>query len=116
MIRKYGTGIIALVIAISAVAFRTDRKQKPLNKDSDVINYFYRFTGNHGSEDTMSYWVQLTDEEAYDLVNCPNGNDKGCKIKNTTNLNGHPTSVPLNVDKVPIVSSPNVALQNRPNN
>lgn len=112
--KKYSLGIIAVVIAIAGAAFASPgSKEIKKNKTADGLNiYYYRFDGDPGDEDVMSEWTQLVDEPAYDLVNCEPGNDVGCKIQNTTNSSGHPTSVPLS-GGVPQQTGVNVAVENR---
>lgn len=102
-------------LAVGALAFKksSDSKDVPPHK---LVNYYYRFIGTHGQESDTSKWVQLTDEDAYDQFICSDGEAIACKIKNTTNVNGRPSSVPLTTGGLPDPTmSPNIAVKNRSN-
>lgn len=108
--KKYILGCAALSAAIIFAAFAYP-KTVPVNK-SNLIEYFYRFDGTSGQESNMSKWTQIT-QGAYDSLSCPNGSAQGCKIKNTTNSAGHPTSVPLS-GGVPVQTGVNTQVKNKP--
>ncbi len=110
--KRYLSGIVALVTAIFAFAF-TRPEKKDVRADHPLVTYYYSFSGNHGQENDMSKWTQITESE-YANLGCPNVNVEGCEIQNTTNSGGHPTSVPLSgVGGYPIVSSPTTAAVNK---
>ncbi len=103
-------GLLTFLVAVFAVAFTTpDLKSK-----APQTNYFYRFDGAVGEEDDMSKWTEV---DAYGDVTCTTGTVRGCRITNTTNSGGHPTSVPLHsVTQLPIISLPTQpAVQNKNN-
>lgn len=90
--KKYLFGILSIAIIAVLFAFALPGKSE---KDSKVTEFYYQFTGTHGEESDMSKWEQLDDLDEYQDVNCPSGNAVACRIINTTNSGGHPTSVPL---------------------
>lgn len=96
--KKYILG--ALSIALTAVVFAFAIPNKP-KEEAKVQDFYYKFIGTHGQENDMSKWVQLTDLDEYEDVNCPQGNAVACRIINTTNSAGHPTSVPLTSGGLP---------------
>lgn len=110
--KRYLSGIVAVVIAISALAF-TRSEKKDISPNHPMVTYYYSFSGSHGQENDMSKWIQITADD-YANLDCPSGNVEGCGIQNTTNSAGHPTSVPLSgVGGHPILSSPTTALVNK---
>ena len=109
---RYLSGIVAVVIAISALAFMRPEK-KDISSNHPMVTYYYSFSGSHGQESDMTKWTQITASE-YANLGCPNVNVEGCEIQNTTNSAGHPTAVPLDpVGGFPIVSSPTTAAVNK---
>lgn len=113
--KRYLFGMLAIVLAFGAVAF-TKSPAKQSKQSGGFTDYYYQFTGTHGQENDMSKWVQLDDVDEYNTFNCPNGSARACKIKNTTNSGGHPTSVPLTGAGLPNpLISPNQAAVNRSN-
>jgi len=98
MIRKYGFGLLAMLIAIVAVSFTTITNAGHSPKTS----FFYRYDGAVGGESTMSNWTSIA---TYASATCVTGSVRGCKIENTTSSAGHPTSVPLSATThLPITS------------
>lgn len=89
--KKNFLALAAIVIAIGAAAFTAEKKQ-PV-PSGDFAPFYYRFTGAPGQAGDVSKWEQIT-KGAYDSMSCLS-NVKPCKITNTTNSAGHPTSVPL---------------------
>lgn len=108
--KKYFFGSIAILLAITAVAFNNAEPEQTV--DSNLVNYFYRFDGSPGDEDDMTKWTQIT-QGAYDSLPC-SGSAKACKITNTTiDLNNHPTEVPLNGSGLPEQTGVNVQVKNK---
>ena len=99
--KKYITGIFAVVIALSLTFGLSSFKKNPVVKHHPDTLYYYQFTGTHGNESTMSLWVKLADVDAYNDVPCSNGSTNSCKIINTTNSGSNPTSVPLDANGFP---------------
>jgi hypothetical protein len=113
--KRFIYGSFAAIIALVAVAF-TNAPSSEMKQTGNPTDYYYQFTGTHGQENQMSKWVQLSTLGDYNDFDCPTGSDEGCKIVNTTNSGGHPTSVPLTGAGLPNpTASPNVAAQNRDN-
>jgi len=99
--KKYITGIFAVVIALSLTfGLSSFKKDHAAKHHADTI-YYYQFTGTHGQESTMSKWIQLASLDDYNDVPCSNGSTNSCKIKNTTNSGSNPTSVPLDANGFP---------------
>lgn len=107
--KKYFSAILAVAVAIGAVAFTAEKPA--VSKADDFTNYYYRFDGTSGQEGMTNKWTQIT-QGAYDSLSCF-GSAKGCKITNTTNSSGHPTSVPLS-GGVPTQTGVNVEVKNQP--
>ncbi|MBN8789579.1 MAG: hypothetical protein J0I84_21060 [Terrimonas sp.] len=108
--KKMIPAILAFVIAVSAVAFTTEKKRVP--NPGNFTEYFYKFTGSTTSDvSDMSKWQQIS-QNGYDSILC-NSTAKACKIINTTNSGGHPTSVPA-VAGVPQETGVNVEVRNLP--
>ncbi len=99
--KKYITGIFAVVIALSLTFGLSSFKKEPAAKHRPDTIYYYQFTGTHGQESTMSKWTQLASSDDYDDLSCSSGNANSCKIKNTTNSGSNPTSVPLDINGFP---------------
>lgn len=112
--KRYFTGVFAVVIALAAVAF-TKIPTKHTTHHGKLTDFYYQFTGSHGQEATTSLWVQLSSLSDYNSFSCKPGNDAGCKIINTTNSGGHPTSVPLSGGLPDPNTSPNEDAINRGN-
>lgn len=107
--KKYITGIFAVVLAFGLTfglsSFKKDRATGP----SPYTNYYYEFSGSHGSESTMSLWIQLPTVDDYNDFSCASGSNNSCKIINNTNSGSHPTSVPLDASGFPQVGTVNTA-------
>lgn len=89
--KKYLFSSAALVVAVIFAAFTYQTTNTEAT--TGQTEYFYRFDGTPGQESNMSKWTQISSGE-YNSLDCE-GTTKSCKIKNTTNSGGHPTSVPL---------------------
>ena len=107
--KKYLLSSAAIVVAIIFAAI-TFSNAKTIVR-SNFTEYFYRFDGTPGQESIMSKWTQIT-QGAYDSLPCES-TVKTCKIKNTTNSAGHPTSVPLS-GGTPALTAPNTDVKNKP--
>lgn len=104
--------MFAVIIALSVFAF-TRTEKKIIRHDNSMVDYYYRFDGTHGQENNMSLWTQIS-AGTYDALPCPNINSQGCKIINSTNSSGHPTSVPLSgVNGFPVPVTPNSVVVNK---
>ncbi|OJW31507.1 MAG: hypothetical protein BGO54_13675 [Sphingobacteriales bacterium 46-32] len=110
--KRYFFGIIAVAIAFTAVAF-TKAPSQNSKQSGNFTDYYYKFTGAAGEENDMNKWQQLSTLNDYNAFSCPSGSVKGCKIINTTNSSGHPTSVPLDGSGLPTVSGANASVANR---
>lgn len=111
--KKYFIGLLAVVLVIGASAFITAKQGHLKQTKNNLAIYYYRFDGTSGQESNMSLWTQLADVSAYDALSCPAGSSVGCKIQNTTNSAGHPTSVPLSPSGVPEQAGVNVEVVNK---
>ena len=100
--------LLAVVVAVFAAAFTTPK----LEKSGEAIEYYYRFDGAVGEENQMSKWTQIP---SYASATCVTGAVRGCKITNTTNSSGHPTSVPLS-GGLPVVQNPTQPVVQNKNN
>jgi hypothetical protein len=100
---------VAIVLAAGLAAFsrESDRPMKP----GDPILFYYRFDGAPGHENEMANWTQIS-KGAYDSLGCL-GSTKACKITNTTNDDGHPTSVPLASSHLPEQGAVNTQVVNK---
>jgi hypothetical protein len=107
--KKYFTGIFAVVIALSLTFGLSSFKKDRAPKYHPNTDYYYEFTGSHGNESTMSLWVQLATIDDYNDFICPGGSTNSCKIINNTNSSSHPTSVPLDSGGFPQVGTVNSA-------
>ncbi len=101
MKKKFIFSIAAFVFAVTVIfGFAMPNRdtkqpiQKEMKTEAPAVDFYYRFDGSPGDEDQMSEWTQITLAE-YNAPTCASGSNSGCKIKNTTNSSGHPTSVPL---------------------
>lgn len=90
--KKYLFGILSIAITAVVFAFALPGNSK---EEAKLQDFYYQFEGAPGEENIMSKWTQLPDLQAYQNVDCPQGSDLACRIINTTNSGGHPTSVPL---------------------
>lgn len=111
--KQYFLGLTALVLAFGFSAFSSSKTHPAKAARANFTTYYYRFDGNAGQENIMSDWTQLSDQDAYDAVDCPAGSVKGCVIENSTNASGHPTSVPLDGAGLPETTGVNIAVENR---
>ncbi len=107
--KKYITGIFAVVIALSLTFGLSSFKKDSASRHHPNTDFYYEFTGSHGNESTMSLWVQLATIDDYNDFNCPQGSTNSCKIINNTNSGTHPTSVPLDGSGFPQVGTVNSA-------
>ena len=107
--KKYITGIVAVVIALTLTIGLSSFKKDHATKHHPDTVYYYEFTGTHGQESTMSLWAQLAGADDYNDFSCPQGSTNSCKIINNTNSGTHPTSVPLDGSGFPQVGAVNSA-------
>jgi len=112
--KKYITGIFAVIIALSLTFGLSSFKKEPAAKHRPDTIYYYQFTGTHGQESTMSKWTQLASLDDYNDVPCGNGSTNSCKIKNTTNSGSNPTSVPLDANGFPQQGTVNTVVVLKP--
>jgi hypothetical protein len=108
--KKYITGIFAVVIALSLTLGLSSFKKDHAAKHHPNTDYYYQFTGTHGQESTMSKWVQLASVDDYNDLPCSNGSTNSCKIINNTNSGLNPTSVPLDINGFPQQGTVNTAV------
>lgn len=104
--KKYISGSLAIILSLGLV-FGISAFTNHGPKQEKLTTYYYEFTGNHGHENDMSLWTQLSNITDYNDRDCGTGSANSCKIKNTTNSATHPTSVPLDVNGFPLVGSTN---------
>lgn len=95
--KRYFSGLMALVIAIGAAAFT----HEPLKKNSDpaFADYYFQFTGTRNSqENDRTKWTMLATQTlpAYTAISCP-GSDYGCKLVATDTVHISGTPRPANV-------------------
>ena len=116
--KRYITGIFAVIIAISAVAF-TIPNHKVIKHNPDMLSYYFKFVGAHGDESVKSEWQEIS-LSAYNSLLC-NASSEGCKI--ATNSVSNPaqsfpnrqiSSVPVDANDVPQVSMANYDVANQP--
>ena len=106
MIKKYGIGLIAVVFAVFAAAFTTPKVSHHPTTDTR-----YKFTGNHGEEGQVAKWEVIASPSDFP---CDNSNQKGCQITSTSNVGGHPSSVPLS-GGLPSLVAPTTSVTNTHN-
>lgn len=107
--KKMLPAILAIVLAAGAAAFTAPEKQ--VTRSQAFEDFYYRFDGAVGEESDMSQWTQIS-QSTYNSLSCT-GSAKACKITNTTNSGGHPTSVPLS-GGLPQQTGANVEVRNKP--
>lgn len=105
--KKYILGLCAIMLTV-ALAFSVSAFKKDKANKKPLTEYYYEFTGTHGSESSMSLWVQLPSQTDYNNFSCSPGSNNSCKIINTTNSGGHPTAVPLDGSGFPQVGTVNL--------
>jgi hypothetical protein len=97
MFKKYGLGLLVIVLAVGAVAFTepTHKSGKP------PTTYFFEYVGSPGNEQTPSLWQYLPSGQPA----CGKTND-GCliEVKDTYTMSNGGTRI-LNVSNVPVVIS-----------
>jgi hypothetical protein len=107
--KKYILASFAVIFAIALVftisAFKNHKPAK-----HPTTSYYYKFTGSHGNESTMSLWQQVSLSD-YNGLTCPFGSNNSCKIINTTNSGTNPTSVPLDANGFPQVGTVNTEVK-----
>ena len=117
MLQKYGIGIIAIILAVSAVAFTTPPPAHRFNPKT--LTYYFEFTGAHHDESDVSQWQEIS-LSSYNALPC-NATSQGCKIATTAVSN--PTasfpdreisSVTVNSNDVPQQTMDNVDVANKP--
>jgi len=87
MIRKYGIGLLALIIAAASVAFT-----RPVKPTVDM--YVFQFDGTNAysvanvSNTSNTYWKYIGKNVAL----CNNVNKKACKVEVTSTFVDNPTS------------------------
>ena len=115
--KRYLSGIIAVVIAISAVAFTAPNRD--ITPNPKMLNFYFQFTGPHGQEADESLWDEIS-LTTYNSLTC-SGSKQGCKI--TTNNVVDPTqnfpdreisSVTVNSNSVPQQTMDNTEVKNKP--
>lgn len=115
MIRKYGIGLLAVILGVFAVAFRTPQQQF----SPKTLTYYFQFTGAHHDESDVSQWQEIS-LSSYNALPC-NASSQGCKIATTAVSN--PTasfpnreisSVTVNSNDVPQQTMDNVDVANKP--
>lgn len=110
--KKYILGICAIVLSVSlAYGISAFKNSKADSNNKPPTSFYYEFTGTHGNESNVNLWNQLPSQTDYNNLTCPMGSTSSCKIINTTNSGGHPTSVPVDVNSFPIQGSVNTDVQ-----
>ena len=115
MIKKYGTGLLAIIIAIGAFAFTTP----PPQFSPKTLTYYFQFTGAHGTESDVTQWQEIS-LSSYNALTC-SANSEGCKIATTAVSNPAASfpdreisSVTVNSNDVPQQTMDNVDVKNKP--
>jgi hypothetical protein len=109
--KKYRTGFIAVMLGIALAfgtsAFKNSKKNHSRDKAA-LTEFYFQFMGTHGNESNTSLWKELSSSD-YDLLDCP-GSTAGCKIISSsvtgTVPDRHPTSVPVDANSKPTITSP----------
>jgi hypothetical protein len=115
--KRYISGIIAVVIAVSAVAFTAPNRD--IKHNPKALSYYFQFTGPHGQEADETLWQEISLSD-YNSLTCA-GSNKGCKI--TTSAVVDPSqpfpdreisSVTVNANSVPQPTMDNTEVKNKP--
>ncbi|HTD94926.1 MAG TPA: hypothetical protein VK644_13970 [Chitinophagaceae bacterium] len=103
MKKKYGIGLLAIIVAVSAAAF-TIPSQAP-EKKAPLGPFYFQFSGTHSHESNIANWNEITQSQ-YDNGACTGLNQKGCQLKtDQKDMTGtHPQVVPVDAFDIPQVS------------
>jgi hypothetical protein len=111
MKKKYGIGLLAIIVAVSAAAFTLPSRAP--EKKAPVGPFYFQFSGSHTHESNIANWTEITALQ-YSANGCPTGRDIGCRLqsdhKDPTGM--HPQSVPVDGDDLPLISGDVTGVKN----
>lgn len=115
--KQYITGICAFIIAIAAAAFTVPQPANTTN--TEAATYYFQFMGAHHDESDVTQWQEIS-FSAYNSLLCSRGG-QGCSIATSAVSNPGASfpnrtisSVPVNGDDEPQVSTNNIEVKNKP--